>query len=193
MRAFAVLIAAALVCGWFSTGARAQDRDIDCSAFLKNPDGSWTVLNLVFIPVQNVRVRPGTVFKPGQTFLGDDMTERLAKACPNQLVATPPAESQAVQSAAQPPSQPYVPLSTYADANGNIDLQSLTCAQLALASPADVGVLVTWYSGWYAGLAKKRGINIARVRYAIRNVADYCQANSNQRLSQALDVLLKRE
>jgi hypothetical protein len=194
MRCFAMLMmAVALLCGWSGTSARAQDRDIDCSAFLKNSDGSWTVINLVFIPVQNVRVRPGTVFKPGQTFLGDDMAERLAKACPNQPVALPPAEGQAVQSAAQPQAQPYVPLSTYADANGNIDIQSLTCAQLALASPVDIGVLVTWYSGWYAGLAKRRGINIARVQYATRNVADYCKANSNQRLSQALDVLLKRE
>jgi hypothetical protein len=50
---------------------------------------------------------------------------------------------------------------------------------------------VTWYSGWYAGLAKKRGINMARVQYAVRNVADYCKANRNQMLSEALNVLLK--
>jgi HdeA/HdeB family len=194
MRRFVIAAAIALLSSSLTAAAHAQDSEIDCSAFLKNSDGSWTVINLVFIPVQKVRVRPGTVFKPGQTFLGDDMTERLAKACPNQPVATPPpAEGQTAQPAGQPQTQPgpFVPLSTYADANGNIDIQSLTCAQLAVASPADTGLLVTWYSGWYAGLGKRRGINMARVQYAISNVADYCKANRNQRLGDALNILLK--
>lgn len=195
MRCFIIAAAAALLTGWLTAGAYAQDSGIDCSALQKNPDGSWTVISKVFIPVQNVRVRPGTVFHPGQTFLGDDMTVRLAKACPNQQVAAPDAEGQPGQSVAQPQTQPgpFVPLSTYADANGNINIQALTCAQLALASPADTGLLVTWYSGWYAGLGKKRGINMARVQYAIRNVADYCKVNQNQRLSEALNVLLNPE
>ena len=195
MRRLMIAAAVALLSGWLVAGAHAQDSEIDCSAFLKNPDGSWTVVSKVFIPVQNVRVRPGTVFEPGQTFLGDDMTVRLAKACPNQPVAAPSAEGQPLPLSGQPQTQPgpYVPLSNYADANGNIDIQRLTCAHLAVASPADIGMLVTWYSGWYAGLAKKRGINMARVQYAIRNVADYCKANRNQRLSEALNVLLKPE
>jgi hypothetical protein len=50
---------------------------------------------------------------------------------------------------------------------------------------------MTWYSGWYAGAAKRRGIDPARVQYAIRNVADYCKANQNRRLAEALTVLLK--
>lgn len=195
MRFFALTITAALLTVWLAAAAHAQDSEIDCSALQKNPDGSWTVISTVFIPVQNVRVRAGTIFEPGQTFLGDDMTVRLAKACPNQAVATAPAEGQTAQSPSQPQSQPgpYVPLSSYADANGNIDIQRLTCGHLALASPADIEILVTWYSGWYAGLARKRGINMARVQYAIRNVADYCKANRNQRLSEALNVLLKPE
>jgi hypothetical protein len=195
MRCFVIAAAATLTFGLLGAGAHAQDSEIDCSAFLKNPDGSWTVISKVFIPVQNVNVRPGTIFQPGQTFLGDDMTVRLAKACPNQPVATPQAPGQPTQLSAQPqaPAGPYVPLSSYADANGNIDIQRLTCAHLAVASPADVDLLVTWYSGWYAGLAKKRGINVARVQYAIRNVSDYCKANRDQRLDEALNVLLRAE
>jgi len=190
-----VIAVVALLMGWPATAARAQDSEIDCGAFLKNADGSWSVTGKVFIPVQNVWVRPGTVFQPGQTFLGDDMTSRLARACPNQPVATPQAPGQPTPLSAQTqaPAGPYVPLSTYADANGNLDIQRLTCAHLAVASPADIEILVTWYSGWYAGIAKKRGINMARVQYAIRNVADYCKANQNQRLSEALAVLLKPE
>jgi hypothetical protein len=169
--------------------------DIDCDSFIKNPDGSWTVIKKVFIPVQNVRVVEGTIFRPGGTFLGDDMTVRLAKACPNQQVTMPEAPGQPEQSSAQPqaPPIPYVPLSNYADANGNIDIQRLTCAHLAAASPIDIEMLVTWYSGWYAGLAKRHGINLARVQYAIRNVADYCKANQNRRLADALNILLKSE
>lgn len=171
---------------------QAWSEDIDCDSFIKNPDGSWTVIRKVFIPVQNVRVVEGTVFEPGGTFLGDDMTVRLAKDCPNKQVTLP---DQPAQASAQPqgPPVPYVPLSNYADANGNIDIQLLTCAHLAMASPTDVEMLVTWYSGWYAGAAKRRGINLARVQYAIRNVADYCKANQNRRLSEALNILLKSE
>lgn len=48
-----------------------------------------------------------------------------------------------------------VPLSAYADANGYIDVQKLTCAQLAGTFQEDADLLVAWYSGWYNGLAKK--------------------------------------
>lgn len=192
MRCLIVAAAVTLLSACFVAGAHAQDSEIDCSAFIKNPDGSWTVVDEVFIPVQNVRVRPGTVFEPGQTFLGDDMTVRLAKACPNQPTAAP-AEGPTAQPSGLPQTQPgpYAPLSSYADANGNIDVQHLTCGHLAAASPADIAMLVTWYSGWYVGLAKKRGISLARVQYEIRSVADYCKANRNQRLSDALNLLLK--
>jgi len=187
------ICAAALVTFCLITQARCET--IDCDSFIKNPDGSWTVVKKVFIPVQNVRVVEGTVFQPGGTFLGDDMTVRLSKACPNKQVTMPDEPGQPQQASAQPqtPQTPYVPLSNYADANGNIDIQRLTCAHLVAASPIDIEMLVTWYSGWYAGAAKRRGINMARVEYAIRNVADYCKANQSRRLSEALNILLKAE
>jgi len=171
---------------------QAWSENIDCDSFIKNPDGSWTVIKKVFIPVQNVRVVEGTVFQPGGTFLGDDMTVRLAKACPSKQVTNPDEAGQPGQASAQPQA-PYVPLSNYADANGNIDIQRLTCAHLAAASPIDIEMFVTWYSGWYAGVAKRHGINLARVQYAIRNVDDYCKANQSRRLSEALNILLKAE
>jgi hypothetical protein len=48
-----------------------------------------------------------------------------------------------------------VPLSSYADANGFIDLQTLTCGQLANTYQEDANALTSWYSGWYNGLAHK--------------------------------------
>jgi hypothetical protein len=40
-----------------------------------------------------------------------------------------------------------VPLSAYVDANGFIDVQKLTCAQLAGTFQEDADALSTWYSG----------------------------------------------
>jgi hypothetical protein len=40
-----------------------------------------------------------------------------------------------------------VPLSSYADANGFIDVQTLTCAQLANTYQEDANALTSWYSG----------------------------------------------
>jgi hypothetical protein len=160
---------------------RAQAQAIDCASFMKNPDGSWTVIDKAYIPGPNVRVEEGSVFRRGGTFLGEDLAERLDRACPNVPVTTP-----AVQ-----PRGPQVPLSTYADANGNIEARRLTCAYLAKASTEETGLLLSWYSGSYNALAKKRGFNLERLRSAIRNVVDYCQANPEKNLAQALDLLLK--
>jgi HdeA/HdeB family len=170
-----------------AAGAHAQDSDIDCDSFLKNPDGSWTVIKKVFIPVQNVRVVEGTIFRPGTTFLGDDMTVRLSKACPNKQVALPePAD------VVQPQPQPgRVPLSKYADANGNIDVQRLTCGEIADASFEDSSFFLSWYNGWYYGNEKKRGINPARVRYVIRSVVDYCKSNRDRKLTDVMAFWLK--
>jgi hypothetical protein len=110
--------------------ALSQESEIDCDSFIKNSDGSWTVIKKVYIPVQKVRVNEGTVFHPGTTFLGDDMTVRLSKACPNKQVAAPePAD--VAQPQPQQPQPGRMPLSQYADANGNIDVQRLSCAQIA--------------------------------------------------------------
>jgi hypothetical protein len=58
--------------------------------------------------------------------------------------------------------QTATPLSSYADAKGRIDVQKLTCGQLAGTYQEDADMLMTWYSGWYNGLAKKHMINVTR-------------------------------
>ena len=86
-----------------------------------------------------------------------------------------------------------VELSKYADANGYIYVQKLTCAQLANTYQEDADFLGVWYSGWYNGLAKKNAINVPRVKEGIHNVIVYCKANKDKRVIQAIDTILKQE
>jgi HdeA/HdeB family protein len=85
-----------------------------------------------------------------------------------------------------------VDLSTYADAEGYIDVQALTCAQLAGTWQDQADLLTTWYSGWYNGLAKRHYINIARSKESEHEVIVYCKANPQVRIIEAIDVILKR-
>jgi hypothetical protein len=185
-----IALAIALPIFCLTGGAHAQDSEIDCDSFIKNADGSWAVVKKVFIPVQNVRVNEGTVFRPGTTFLGDDMTVRLSKACPNKQVGAP-ADVAQPQPQIQQPQPGRVPLAQYADANGNIDVQRLTCGQIADASIEEASFFLSWYSGWYYGTEKKRGINPARVRYVIHSVVDYCKTNRDRKLTDVMAFWLK--
>jgi hypothetical protein len=190
-----VLLALFLPTIGLTSGAGAQDGEIDCDAFVKNPDGSWTVVQKAYIPVQKVRVREGTVFQPGETFLGDDMTVRLSKACPNKAVTpvegTEQAQEPQGQQAPQSAPSPYVSLSKYGDANGNVDIRRLSCSHLDQASPSEIDLLLAWYSGRYTATAKARGINLPQVRYVVRSVADYCKANPDKSLVQVMELMLR--
>jgi hypothetical protein len=86
-----------------------------------------------------------------------------------------------------------VPLTAYADANGYIDVQTLTCAQLAGTFQEDADMLSTWYSGWYNGLAKKHYVNVARVRIFEHEIILTCKANPGRTIISAIDELLKDE
>jgi HdeA/HdeB family len=86
-----------------------------------------------------------------------------------------------------------VELKNYANADGYIDVQKLTCAQLAGTFQEDADFLGIWYSGWYNGLAKKHAINVPRTKDGIHNVIVYCKENPNKRVIQAIDVFLKAE
>jgi hypothetical protein len=86
-----------------------------------------------------------------------------------------------------------VDLSTYADANGYIDVQQLTCAQLAGTWQQDADMLTTWYSGWYNGLAKKHFIHVTRAKELEHEIILYCKANPGLRIIEAFDVILKDE
>ncbi|WP_426609338.1 HdeA/HdeB family chaperone [Bradyrhizobium sp. McL0616] len=59
-----------------------------------------------------------------------------------------------------------VDLSTYAYANGFLDVQKLSCAQLAGTWQGDADGLTTWYSGWYNELATKHYMDIRKSKEA---------------------------
>lgn len=86
-----------------------------------------------------------------------------------------------------------VPLSTYMDANGYIDVQALTCGQLAGTYQEDADMLTTWYSGWYNGLAKKHYVNVARAKIFEHEIILMCKANPARTIMSAIDELLKSE
>src|SRR3954452_14533777 len=72
-------------------------------------------------------------------------------------------------------------LKAYADANGYLHVQKLTCAQLAGTWQEDADNLMVWYSGWYNGLAKKHFFNVSRgVRLQHGGNVD-CQGKPNIR------------
>jgi hypothetical protein len=86
-----------------------------------------------------------------------------------------------------------VPLSAYTDANGFIDVQALTCAQLANTFQEDADMLAVWYSGWYNGLAKKHFAHVTRAKAGEHQVIPYCKAHPQMKVVEAIDVLLKDE
>jgi hypothetical protein len=84
-----------------------------------------------------------------------------------------------------------VDLSTYADAEGFLDIQALTCAQLAGTWQDQADLLSSWYSGWYNGLAKRHYMDIRKGREAEHELIIYCKANPQLRIIQAIDVVFK--
>ena len=86
-----------------------------------------------------------------------------------------------------------VELKTYANADGYIDVQKLTCNQLVNTFQEDADFLGIWYSGWYNGLGKKHAINVPRVKEGIHNVIVHCKANRGKTIIQAIDFVLKEE
>src|ERR1700754_4020642 len=88
-----------------------------------------------------------------------------------------------------PHAQAAVELSTYADVNGYVDVQALTCAQLAGTYQEDADMLAAWYSGWYNGLAKKHFAHITRAKSGEHQLIVYCKAHPELKIIQAIDVL----
>ncbi|HET7804272.1 MAG TPA: HdeA/HdeB family chaperone [Pseudolabrys sp.] len=87
--------------------------------------------------------------------------------------------------------QAQVDLSAYADANGFLDVQALTCAQLANTWQEDADRLAVWYSGWYNGLAKKHYMDVRKGKEAEHEVIVYCKAHPELKIIQAMDVVFK--
>lgn len=86
-----------------------------------------------------------------------------------------------------------VPLASYADDKGWIDVQKLTCAQLAGTFQEDADMLTAWYSGWYNGLAKKHAINVQRSKDLEHELIVYCKANTSKKIIEAIAVVFKDE
>jgi len=97
----------------------------------------------------------------------------------------------AAMMAASSGAKAQVDLSTYADAEGFVDVQALTCGQLAGTWQDQADLLSAWYSGWYNGLAKKHYMDIRKGKEAEHELIVYCKANPQLRIIQALDVVFK--
>jgi hypothetical protein len=88
-------------------------------------------------------------------------------------------------------SHAQVPLTNYTDAEGYVDVQKLTCAQLAGTFQEDADLLAAWYSGWYNGLAKAHRAKISRIKDDEHLVIVYCKAHPEQTIIHAIDVVFK--
>jgi hypothetical protein len=91
------------------------------------------------------------------------------------------------------PAGAQVPLSSYMDQNGYVDVQALTCAQLANTFQEDADYLAAWYSGWYNGLAQRHSAKISRAKADEHNVIVYCKQHPEMKIIQAIDVIFKSQ
>ncbi|WP_247518146.1 HdeA/HdeB family chaperone [Bradyrhizobium sp. 190] len=89
------------------------------------------------------------------------------------------------------PAFAQVELKTYADRNGYLDVQKLTCAQLANTFQEDADYLTTWYSGWYNGLAQKHLMEVNRAKSLEHEVIVHCKENPGKKIIEAIDVVFK--
>jgi hypothetical protein len=108
---------------------------------------------------------------------GSMIVKNLILCCAGILVAG--------QAAAQ------VELKSYADSDGYLDVQKLTCAQLAGTFQEDADYLAAWYSGWYNGLAKKHVMQVTRAKSLQHEVIVHCKANPGKKVIEAIDVVFK--
>jgi len=89
--------------------------------------------------------------------------------------------------------QTATPLSAYVDANGFLDVQKLTCAQLAGTYQEDADSLASWYSGWYNGLARKHYADVKKGTRVEHELIVYCKANPDKKVIEGLAVVFKDE
>ena len=84
-----------------------------------------------------------------------------------------------------------VELNTYANKDGYIDVQKLTCAQLANTFQEDADYLTAWYSGWYNGLGKKHMVKADRARELEHQIIVHCKEHQDMTVIKAIDVVFK--
>jgi hypothetical protein len=83
-----------------------------------------------------------------------------------------------------------VDLSAYVDENGYLDVQALTCAQLANTYQEDANLLAAWYSGWYNGLAHKHFLDWKNIREGEHLVIVHCKEHPDEKIIKAIDVVI---
>ncbi len=89
------------------------------------------------------------------------------------------------------PASAQVELKAYAGPDGYLDVQKLTCAQLANTFQEDADYLAAWYSGWYNGLARKHYLDFRKGKEAEHEVIVYCKAHPEQLIIEAIAVVFK--
>jgi hypothetical protein len=85
-----------------------------------------------------------------------------------------------------------VELNTYADSKGNLDIQKLTCGQLANTFQEDADFMTVWYSGWYNGLAGFSKLKVDRAKELEHRVIVYCKENPKTKVITAMDIQIKK-
>ncbi len=88
--------------------------------------------------------------------------------------------------------QAQTDLTAYADANGDLDVQKLTCKQLAGTWQEDADFLTVWYSGWYNGLADYSKMKVDRAKELEHRVIVYCKAHPDKKVITAMDINIKQ-
>jgi len=88
--------------------------------------------------------------------------------------------------------QAQVELNTYADSKGNLDIQKLTCEQLANTFQEDADFMTVWYSGWYNGLAGYSKLKVDRAKELEHRVIVYCKENPKTKVITAVDIQIKK-
>ena len=83
-----------------------------------------------------------------------------------------------------------VELKSHVGANGYIQVQKLTCAQLANTYQEDADLLGVWYSGWLNGRAKRHFINVDRTKAGIHQMIVYCKANPDKKVVDAVKIVV---
>ena len=104
------------------------------------------------------------------------------------LIAALGAAAMLAATASLSPAQ--VQLKTYVGPNGYIQVQTLTCAQLANTYQEDADLLGVWYSGWLNGRAKSHFINVDRTKAGIHQVIVYCKANPDKKVVDAVKIVV---
>ena len=79
-------------------------------------------------------------------------------------------------------------LSACVDSEGHVDIQALTCAQLAGTWQEDADMFP---SGWYDGLVRMHRLNVRRAKEAEHEVMPYCKAKPSKPVFEAIAVVFK--